>query len=569
MSTSVVASKLFRLPKKMSSNQLPEFPSDQKSFELKNVVGNIKSSYTPQAVTANAPTSEKISQIISNSPLANYVPLFVMLPLGVITRENEFPDQENMERWLTELRKAGVDGVMVDVWWGIIEAGPKRYNWNSYKRLFQIVQKCGLRIQAIMSFHQCGGNIGDAVYIPLPEWVLAIGEGDKDIFYTNRSGNRNPEYLSLGVDNLPIFRGRTTIEMYKDFMQSFREEMVDLMESETIMDIEVGLGPAGEMRYPSYPQDQGWKFPGIGEFQCYDKYMKREFKDAAAKAGHPEWDLPDDAGTYNDTPEKTGFFSANGTYLSEKGKFFLTWYSNKLIEHGDQILDEANKVFQGRNVRLSIKVSGIHWWYADDSHACELTSGYYNVKGRDGYRPVARMISRHYGTLNFTCLEMINSEQPADAKSAPEQLVQQVLSGGWVENVDIAGENALSRYDRKGYNQILLNVRPNGVHKYGPPKYKMVGVTYLRFSDELFESKNFKIFKQFVKKMHADMDYMREMTDVPILWRSKSKIPIEKLLEATEPIKPISWDNVTDMSVGGPFADFLDNILDKLFSILK
>lgn len=90
--------------------------------------------------------------------------------------------------------------------------------------------------------------------------------------------------------------------------------------------------------------------------QCYDKYMKREFKDVATKAGHPEWDLPDDAGTYNDMPEKTGFFSATGTYLSEKGKFFLTWYSNKLIEHGDQILDEANNVFQGYNVRLSIKV---------------------------------------------------------------------------------------------------------------------------------------------------------------------------------------------------------------------
>lgn len=134
--------------------------------------------------------------------------------LGVITRENEFPDQEKMERWLTELRKAGVDGVMVDVWWGIIEAkGPKQYNWKSYKRLFQVVQKCGLRIQAIMSFHQCGGNVGDAVYIPLPEWVLTIGEGDKDIFYTNRSCNRNPEYLSLGVDNLPIFRGRTAIEV--------------------------------------------------------------------------------------------------------------------------------------------------------------------------------------------------------------------------------------------------------------------------------------------------------------------------------------------------------------------
>jgi hypothetical protein len=31
------------------------------------------------------------------------------------------------------------------------------------------------------------------------------------------------------------------------------------------------MGPAGELRYPSYPEANGtWSFPGIGEFQCYD-----------------------------------------------------------------------------------------------------------------------------------------------------------------------------------------------------------------------------------------------------------------------------------------------------------
>lgn len=72
--------------------------------------------------------------------------------------------------------------------------------------------------------------------------------------------------------------------------------------------------------------------------------LEADFKAEAAKAGHPEWELPDDAGEYNDTPEKTRFFADNGTYVTEKGKFFLTWYSNKLIKHGDKILDEANKV---------------------------------------------------------------------------------------------------------------------------------------------------------------------------------------------------------------------------------
>lgn len=50
-------------------------------------------------------------------------------------------------------------------------------------------------------------------------------------------------------------------------MKSFRENMFDYLEDGLIIDIEVGLGPAGELRYPSYVENQGWVFPGIGEFQ--------------------------------------------------------------------------------------------------------------------------------------------------------------------------------------------------------------------------------------------------------------------------------------------------------------
>ena len=72
------------------------------------------------------------------------------------------------------------------------------------------------------------------------------------------------------------------------------------------------------------------------------------------------------------------------------------------------------------------QVSGIHWWYNVSSHAAELTAGYYNLYHRDGYRPIAKMLSRHDAILNFTCLEMHDSEQPANAKSAPQEIVQQV-----------------------------------------------------------------------------------------------------------------------------------------------
>lgn len=44
-------------------------------------------------------------------------------------------------------------------------------------------------------------------------------------------------------------------------------EFDEFFEEKIITEIEVGLGPCGELRYPSYPAQHGWKYPGIGEFQ--------------------------------------------------------------------------------------------------------------------------------------------------------------------------------------------------------------------------------------------------------------------------------------------------------------
>ena len=57
------------------------------------------------------------------------------------------------------------------------------------------------------------------------------------------------------------------VQLYTDYMQSFKDNMEDFLKSELMIDIEVGLGPAGELRYPSYTKNLGWVFPGIGEFQ--------------------------------------------------------------------------------------------------------------------------------------------------------------------------------------------------------------------------------------------------------------------------------------------------------------
>ncbi|KAJ9152576.1 hypothetical protein P3X46_026131 [Hevea brasiliensis] len=424
------------------------------------------------------------------------VPVFVMLPLDTITLGGNLNKPRAMNASLMALKSAGVEGVMVDAWWGLVEKdAPLKYNWEGYAKLGQMVQRHGLKLQVVMSFHQCGGNVGDSCSIPLPPWVLEEIGKNPDLVYTDRSGRRNPEYISLGCDSLPVLRGRNPIQVYTDYMRSFQNRFRDYL-GEVIVEIQVGMGPCGELRYPAYPESNGtWRFPGIGEFQCYDKYMKASLE-ASAEAIGKDWGQggPHDAGQYNQFPEETGFFRRDGTWNTEYGQFFLEWYSGKLLDHGDRILATAKGIFQGSGAKLSGKVAGIHWHYRTRSHAAELTAGYYNTRHHDGYLPIARMFSKHGVVLNFTCMEMRDREQPESANCSPEGLVQQVKMVTRTAGIELAGENALERYDAGAYAQVLATSRSKSGNG-------LAAFTYLRMNKKLFEGDNWRHLVEFVKSM--------------------------------------------------------------------
>ncbi|KAL8479659.1 hypothetical protein ACS0TY_026017 [Phlomoides rotata] len=425
------------------------------------------------------------------------VPVFVMLPLDTVSLGGHLNKPRAMQASLMALKSAGVEGVMVDAWWGLVEKdGPLKYNWEGYAELIKMVEKLGMKLQVVMSFHQCGGNVGDSCNIPLPPWVLEEISKNPDLVYTDRSGRRNPEYISLGCDSLPVLRGRTPIQVYSDYMRSFRERFKDYL-GEVISEIQVGMGPCGELRYPSYPESNGtWRFPGIGEFQCHDKYMKASLAAAAQSIGKDEWGqgCPHDAGQYNSFPEDTGFFRKDGTWNSEYGQFFLEWYSGKLLDHGEKILQAAQTTFQGSGAILSAKVAGIHWHYKTRSHAAELTAGYYNTRHRDGYLPIARMMAKYGVVLNFTCMEMRDGEQPSNANCSPEGLVRQVKMATKTATTQLAGENALERYDGGAFNQILDTSRSDSGNA-------LTAFTYLRLNKRLFEADNWRNLVEFVKSM--------------------------------------------------------------------
>jgi beta-amylase len=443
---------------------------------------------------------------------------------SVLMREN------GIDVGLEMLQASGVEGVMVDVWWGIVEhQGPKKYDFMAYRALFEKILSKGLKVQAVMSFHAAGGNVGDTCTIPLPAWVYDAADMDPDIFYTDAGGYRNPEYISLGCDDVPCLFGRTPVEAYTDFITAFADEFYDLM-GHTITEITVGLGPAGELRYPSYPEGDGrWRFPGVGQFQCFDKYMLQRLQNAAKSIGRPEWGHggPHDAGHYNSREWETGFFrNDGGSYLSEYGKFFLTWYSDELIQHADRILGASRTVLSqhGRPrditsvreasdggslyvfepaAKLSIKLAGVHWWFKSRAHAAELTAGYYNTRERDGYIPIMKMLAKNDVGVSFTCVEMRDCEHPREGLCSPEGLLNQVLSAASMFNVSVAGENALQRYDGNAFDKIAEST-------FGQSAMagRMDRLTFLRMGDMMVD--NWDAFAAFIKRLSRPPDHWRQ-----------------------------------------------------------
>ena len=97
---------------------------------------------------------------------------------------------------------------------------------------------------------------------------MQCGEEDPSLFCTDRPrdglpGKSNNEYISLFADQAIVLHGRTALECYGDFMHAFREAFIDDIGA-AIHEIAVGGGPCGELRYPSYVETQGWRFPGVG-----------------------------------------------------------------------------------------------------------------------------------------------------------------------------------------------------------------------------------------------------------------------------------------------------------------
>lgn len=450
----------------------------------------------------------------------------VMAPLLVGDPTN--PDGEaskaawtEFDRQLVEAKKLGVHSVSSDVWWGLIEPKEGQYRWQYYDKLADHITKSGLKWTPILSFHQCGGNVGDNVYVPVPEWVwskMATKLGsERAAQYVSERGNASKEFVSAWATD-------QVLGDYANVMRAFQNRFAS--KAPNIAEINVSLGPAGELRYPSYnshdmnPPNPGG-FPGYptrGSLQSYSETARESFRQwALSKYGGIEglrtaWSIPNLTAENINPPSNAGDFFALEDYKKlQYGRDFFDWYSDSLINHGQKVLTTALDVFGSkqsafRGIDIGAKIPGVHWHLGDlkpdggvvfDGRLAELTAGLIRTSGNDwnadsegrGYRPILSMFKQLQSEKSpggsrvvpaMTALELQDGQDPQmNAHALPHTLAKWVGQEAQRQNMELKGENALSftLHDPAAWDRMRsLLILPDQQGYYS-------GLTLLRMGD--------------------------------------------------------------------------------------
>lgn len=259
----------------------------------------------------------------------------------------------------------------------------------------------------------------------------------------------------------------------------------------------MGLGPDGELRYPSHHRlAQKSKVPGVGEFQCYDKNMRALLKQHAEATGNPLWGKggPHDAPSYEQAPSSNNFFRDHGgSWETPYGDFFLSWYSEQLLDHGNQMLSLAASAFSDTAVEIYGKVPLMHTWSKTRSHPSELTAGFYNTQTRDGYDAVAKMFATNSVKMIVPGADLLDTHQPSDSQSSPEALLAQIRTACRDHGVEVSLQNSSLSKTPESFKQIMNNLT-------GKDETNML--LYQRMGAHFFSPDHFHPFTAFVRGIH-------------------------------------------------------------------
>lgn len=323
-----------------------------------------------------------------------------MAPLLLVTDDDwrRFTnDLRNLQR--TIVKRPGCLSISTDVWWGLVRGEDARrrdqngaiinlnihnndgeWRWGYYDRLAWTIKcvsiegrkegLCELKWAPIMSFHQCGGNVGDNIYVPIPVRYQNRG-------YHSRQG-LCPECVSLWHDEEVLNEYETFIHRFAQRYGNPDTTFTSMFNGyanctpPVIIELNISCGPAGELRYPSYNSHDNWSYPHYGFLQCYgtepqldyQRFIRNKYRAINQPPPTEAFDIQFEEIERLITTERNYFYSS---FIQD----FFQWYNHSLIKHGQRMIQTALNGLHSTlmlNTRIGIKLPGIHWNASNPNH---------------------------------------------------------------------------------------------------------------------------------------------------------------------------------------------------------
>ena len=386
---------------------------------------------------------------------------------------------------LEEAKRIGVEAISVDVWWGLVEIQNNQFNWSYYIKVFDMIISNGLDIIPIMSFHSFDPGKDTGFRAPIPDWVWKLiskksGLSVQDLKYNSEDVGKNGSH-KFSDEYVSLWANKWAFVQYKEFLNEFVNRFDNYLGF--FQEINISLGPTGELRYPSYNGHDGGRHPNRGRLQCFSIPARKHYLSWLKNSKLEDNIFEREFIKSSDLKYRL----ENTDYLKDTDiQNLFEWYNGALMNHGNEMLKVAVNEIPD-TIPIGFKIPGIHWRIEDPKtpRISEMTCGLINSESLNGQvaysnslKKVIKNLPLERLILHFTCIEQINSSPLTDfdeGYSRPENLVLEVSSAASELGLKVKGENSLSNnlYKRSAW----LKMEKILAYK------KFSGVTIMRLQD--------------------------------------------------------------------------------------
>ncbi|KAJ0704787.1 putative beta-amylase [Helianthus annuus] len=263
-----------------------------------------------------------------------------------------------------------------------------------------MLKKENLKILVVICFHTI---IEDDLTISLPSWIIEASKKLRHI--SQRYSKKIPtECLSLSIDKEDVLESRSTLIVYVALIHSFHKTFKKIIQDDVIKVVELGLGPQGELRYPSCCTERGWKY-SVSDNLCTSPPKLR-------------------------TPiiflqVHMNFFVVRKSLIAlNRVTFYIampnsckTWPWSAFF---------GKRYFWKTKMAINVKLTSIDWWYnhENQSHVARVTTVFFTACNHDGFELVLKMLKTNNAGLNFAVKRSSTADK---CDSDPDTLVDDYL----------------------------------------------------------------------------------------------------------------------------------------------